>query len=138
MLFTKILFSNFLMSTKSSLVPLRGFVGDYIDLETIYVFKKFLLLNGSNFFSNSYSNNDLSSFYSFNTPLNKLTEADSCILIDVNLRIELPLVNSKIKQLVSKKMLPVFVLGFYSNFNYFVKHISNSSKTLIQVLEGSH
>lgn len=35
-------------------------------------------------------------------------------------------------------MLPVFVIGFYSNFNYFVKHISSSSKTLLQVLEGSH
>jgi hypothetical protein len=60
------------------------------------------------------------------------------MLLDVNLRIELPIVNSKVKQLVSKKMLPVFVVGFYSNFNYFVKHISSSSKILLQVLEGAH
>ena len=138
MLFTKTLFFNFLKSSKASLVPLRGFVGDYIDLETTYIFKKFLLLNGSNFFSRPYSNNDFSPFYSFNTPLNNLIEADLCVLLDINLRVELPIVNSKIKQLVSKKMLPVFVLGFYSNFNYFVKHISSSSRVLLQVLEGSH
>jgi NADH-quinone oxidoreductase subunit G len=114
-------------------------VGDYIDLETAYIFKKFFLLNGSNFFiSSSSSSSDSTAFYSFNTPLNKLDCADFCMLLDVNLRIELPIINSKIKQLVSKKMLPVFVIGFYSNFNYFVKHVSNSSKSLLQVMEGSH
>ncbi len=142
LLFLKKLFSNLTASNNtSSFIPLRGYVGDYLDLETVYIFKKFLLLNGSNFFlpntKNSFSN-DLTSFYSFNTPLIKLNESDFCMLLDLNLRVELPLVNSKIKQLVSKKMLPVFVIGFYSNFNYFVKHISSSSKTLLQVLEGSH
>jgi NADH dehydrogenase/NADH:ubiquinone oxidoreductase subunit G len=142
LLFLKKVFSNFTGSNNiSSFIPLRGYMGDYLDLETVYLFKKFLLLNGSNFFlpntQNSLSN-DLTSFYSFNTPLIKLNESDFCMLVDLNLRVELPLVNSKIKQLVSKKMLPVFVIGFYSNFNYFVKHISSSSKTLLQVLEGSH
>jgi NADH dehydrogenase/NADH:ubiquinone oxidoreductase subunit G len=116
-------------------------MGDYLDLETVYIFKRFLLLNGSNFFLPNVQNSlssDLSSFYSFNTSLTRLDESDFCMMLDVNLRIELPIVNSKIKQLVGKKMLPVFVVGFYSNFNYFVKHISGSSKTLLQVLEGSH
>lgn len=138
MLFIKKFFCNFLGFNHSSFIPLRGYIGDYLDLETIYTFKKFLLLNGSNFFLPSSSYNDLTALYSFNTPLTRLDEGDFCILLDVNLRVELPIVNSRIKQLVSKKMLPVFVLGFYSNFNYFVKHISNSSKTLLHVLEGSH
>jgi hypothetical protein len=138
MLFIKKFFCNFLGFNYSSFIPLRGYIGDYLDLETIYTFKKFLLLNGSNFFLPSSSYNDLTALYSFNTPLTRLDEGDFCILLDVNLRVELPIVNSRIKQLVSKKMLPVFVLGFYSNFNYFVKHISNSSKTLLHVLEGSH
>jgi NADH dehydrogenase (ubiquinone) Fe-S protein 1 len=138
MLFTKKFFYGFLSFNHSSFIPLRGYIGDYLDLETIYTFKKFLLLNGSNFFLPSSSYNDLTALYSFNTPLTRLDEGDFCILLDVNLRVELPIVNSRIKQLVSKKMLPVFVLGFYSNFNFFVKHISNSSKTLLHVLEGSH
>jgi NADH dehydrogenase/NADH:ubiquinone oxidoreductase subunit G len=138
MLFTKRFFYNFLNSNQASFIPLRGFIGDYLDLETTYIFKKFLLLNGSNFFITSSRFNDSPVFYSFNTSLAKLNEADFCFLLDVNLRIELPIVNSKIKQLVSKKMLPVFIVGFYSNFNYFAKHISNSSKILLQILEGSH
>lgn len=139
LVFTKRILGCFLVNNTSSFIPLRGFIGDYMDLETVYIFKKFFLLNGSNFFMpfNS-SSNDSTAFYSFNTPLNKLDRADFCMLLDVNLRIELPIVNSKIKQLVTKKSLPVFVIGFYSNFNYFVKHISNSSKSLLQIMEGSH
>lgn len=138
MVFVKSLFYGLLASNRSSFIPLRGYTGDYLDLETIYIFKKFLLLNGSNFFAPTIGLNDFTAFYSFNTPLTRLNEADVCVLLDVNLRLELPIVNSKIRQLVSKKMLPVFIVGFYSNFNYFVKHVSNSSKTLLEVLEGSH
>jgi NADH-quinone oxidoreductase chain G len=138
LLFIKSYFYNTLVN-KSSFVPLRGFLGDYIDLETAYIFKKFLSLNGSGFFVNAGSNSaDHSLLYSFNTPLSKLQDSDICVLVDVNLRMEMPLINSRIRQLVTKKMLPVFVLGFHSNFNFFVKHVSSSSKALLQVLEGSH
>jgi NADH-quinone oxidoreductase subunit G len=142
MLFVKKLFYSFINSNnQSSFIPLRGYMGDHLDLETIYIFKRFLLLNGSNFFLPTVQSsvcNDITSLYSFNTPLTRLNESDFCMLLDINLRVELPIVNSKLKHLVSKKMLPVFVIGFYSNFNYFVKHISSSSKTLLKVLEGSH
>jgi len=138
LLFIKSYFYNTLVN-KSSFVPLRGFLGDYIDLETAYIFKKFLSLNGSGFFVNAGSNSaDHSLLYFFNTPLSKLQDSDICVLVDVNLRMVMPLINSRIRQLVTKKMLPVFVLGFHSNFNFFVKHVSSSSKALPQVLEGSH
>jgi len=142
MLLLKKIFCSILTSNnKSSVIPLQGFIGDHLDLETTYMFKRFLLLNGSNFFLPNIRNSDCNDFtqlYSFNTQLTRLGESDFCMLLDVNLRVELPIVNAKVKQLVSKKMLPVFVVGFYSNFNYFIKHISSSSKTLLQVLEGSH
>lgn len=60
------------------------------------------------------------------------------MLVGVNLRIDLPLLNSRIKALVAKNLLPVFILGFYSNFNYFVKHISSSQTTFLAIFEGSH
>lgn len=142
MLLIKRFFCSIVTSNnKSSVIPLQGYIGDHLDLETIYMFKRFLLLNGSNFFLPNIRNsgcNDFTQLYSFNTQLTRLNESDFCMLLDVNLRVELPIINSKVKQLVSKKMLPVFVVGFYSNFNYFIKHISSSSKTLLQILEGSH
>jgi NADH dehydrogenase/NADH:ubiquinone oxidoreductase subunit G len=120
-------------------VPLKGFIGDYIDLETIYIFKKFFSLNGSSFFINSIKGNfDSSLNYSFNAPLEIISSTDLCLIIDINVRLELPLINSKIRQLAFKNTLPVFITGFYSNFNYFVKHLSTSSKFLLNVIEGNH
>jgi NADH dehydrogenase/NADH:ubiquinone oxidoreductase subunit G len=103
--------------------------------------KRFFSFSGSNFLFNSNVNPlgvDSHTGYSFNTPLANLFQADICLLFDVNLRISLPLLNSRLKQLSNKKMLPVFVLGFYSNYNYFVKHVGNSKFSAISILEGSH
>lgn len=120
----------------------RGFIGEHLDIETIYMLKRFFSLNGSSLLFNNFRNNnlgyDFAKYYSFNTPLQKLFESDTCLLVDINLRISLPLLNSRLRQLSSKKMVPVFVLGFYSNYNYFVKHISNSNFLAMSVIEGTH
>ena len=136
--YAKANFLNAIRAGWSSFVPLRGFVGDYVDLETLYVFKKFLSLNGSVLPLSTIRNFDFPSSYAFNLPLTSLHKSDLCLLVGVNLRIDLPLLNSRIKALVAKNLLPVFILGFYSNFNYFVKHISSSQTTFLAILEGSH
>jgi hypothetical protein len=104
--------------------------------------KRFFNLSGSPLlFSNFNGNNlsyDFTKYYSFNTPLQKVCESDICVLVDINLRISLPLLNSRLRQLSSKKMVPVFVLGFYSNYNYFVKHIGNGNFSAMSVVEGTH
>jgi NADH dehydrogenase/NADH:ubiquinone oxidoreductase subunit G len=140
-LFIKGYFLSNLSFSKSTFIPLRGFVGQHLDIETVYMLKRFFTLNGSSFlFNTGYAknNSDFSRYYSFNTPLVKLAEADICLLVDVNLRIDLPLLNSRIKQLSVKKMLSVYVIGFYSNYNYFVKHISGNPLSGLSILEGSH
>lgn len=136
--YAKANFLNAIRAGWSSFVPLRGFVGDYVDLETLYVFKKFLSLNGSVLPLSTIRNFDFPSSYAFNLPLTSLHKSDLCLLVGVNLRIDLPLLNSRIKALVAKNLLPVFILGFYSNFNYFVKHISSSQTTFLAIFEGSH
>lgn len=140
-LFVKGYFLKHLGVLPSSFIPLRGFVGEHLDIETIYMLKRFFTLNGSSFLFNGNSvknESDFTNYYSFNTHLSKLSESDICLLVDVNLRIDLPLLNSRIRQLSVKRMLPVYVLGFYSNYNYSVKHVSNSKNSLLGFLEGSH
>jgi len=104
--------------------------------------KRFFSLSGSFLPFNNFKNNnlgyDFAKYYSFNTSLQKLFESDVCVLVDVNLRISLPLLNSRLRHLSGKKMVPVFVLGFYSNYNYFVKHIGNSDFLAMSVVEGTH
>lgn len=97
-------------------------------------------MSGSNFinFSSSKNFNDFSFNYTFNTPLAELVKSDFCLLVDVNLRLQLPLINSRLRSLVVKNMLPVFILGYYSNFTYFVKHVTSSNSTVLSVIEGSH
>jgi hypothetical protein len=103
--------------------------------------KRFFSFNGSNLLFSSKNRAvgfDFTKYYSFTTPLSNLSESDICLLVDVNLRVSLPLLNSRLRQLSAKRMLPIFVLGFYSNYTYFVKHITNSQFSVLGVLEGSH
>lgn len=121
-------------------MPVKAFLGDRIDLETTYIIKKFLNLLGSGFinFCSPKIFNDFSVNYTFNTPLEELSKSDFCLLVDVNLRMELPLINSRLRSAAVKNMLPVFVVGYYSNFNYFAKHVTLSNLTILSIIEGSH
>jgi NADH-quinone oxidoreductase subunit G len=110
-----------------------------MDLESLSILKKFLALNGSNYFLTKQENSiDNQSFYSFNTSMLDLVKSDICLLFDVNLRIQLPVLNSKIRQVSLKNNLVVYLIGYYANFNYYVKHVSTTSSTLLNILEGSY
>lgn len=130
-----------LISFPTTALSLRGFVGEHLDIETIFMLKKFFNFNGSNLLFNSSAQDicqDFVKYYSFTTPLAKLLDSDICLLVDVNLRISLPILNSRLKQLSFKKQLPIFVLGFYSNYNFFVKHVAISQISMLNIIEGSH
>lgn len=132
-------FLTFRLKSKTPFNMLKAYVGEFLDLETLYLIRKFSYLNGSNYFIGSTSANvDSSITYSLNVNVNDLEKADFCLLVDLNLRIQSPILNSKIRRLVVKSNLPVYLIGYHSNFNYYAKHISSSSSTLLNMLEGSH
>jgi len=117
----------------------RAYIGEFLDLETLYLIRKFFYLNGSNYFAGPIANCiDSSVMYSLNVSTGDLEKADFCLLVDLNLRIQSPILNSKVRRLVVKTNLPVYLIGYHSNFNYYAKHVSNTSSTLLNVLEGSH
>jgi NADH dehydrogenase (ubiquinone) Fe-S protein 1 len=137
--FLKSYFLNYLRASISTITSFRGFAGEHLDIETIYMLKRFFSFSGSNLLFNSNTIGfDFAKYYSFTTSLSNLSDSDICLLVDVNLRVSLPLLNSRLRQLSIKKMLPIFVLGFYSNYTYFVKHITNSQLSILSILEGSH
>jgi NADH dehydrogenase (ubiquinone) Fe-S protein 1 len=140
-IFLKSYFLNYLKASCSAITSFRGFAGEHLDIETIYMLKRFFSFNGSGLLFTLKNNTigfDFSKYYSFSTPLSNLSESDICLLVDINLRVSLPLLNSRLRQLSSKRMLPIFILGFYSNYTYFVKHIANSQISTLSILEGSH
>jgi NADH dehydrogenase/NADH:ubiquinone oxidoreductase subunit G len=101
--------------------------------------KKILNLTGNSAF-HSFLDNKLDSRYlfSFNTNINSILFADVCFIVGINTRISFPLLNAKIRQAYVKKNLPVYLLGYFSNFTFYCKHISTSDKVIINILEGSH
>lgn len=136
------LLKSFLTFRLKSLSPFNIFkahLGEFLDLEALYLIRKFFYLNGSNCFI-SYTTNytDSSVMYSLNVSMKDLEKTDFCLLVDLNLRIQSPILNSKIRRLVTKANLPVYLIGYHSNFNYYAKHVSNSSSALLSMLEGSH
>jgi NADH dehydrogenase (ubiquinone) Fe-S protein 1 len=128
---------NSLRSNTLSFLPLRGFIGHHVDVETIYTFKRLTLLLGSPFLDSS-TFSDFTSNYSLNTEISSLSSADICVIFDTNIRIQLPLLNVKLRQSSVKFGLPIYTLGFYSNFNFYVKHLGFSLSLRASILEGTH
>lgn len=56
----------------------------------------------------------------------------------MNLRQLLPVLNAKIKSLIKSKNLGVLILGPFSNFNYYAKHLTVSQFGALSVIEGLH
>jgi NADH dehydrogenase (ubiquinone) Fe-S protein 1 len=131
--------SSTLISANCRLAPV-AYIGNYLDLESLYSLKRFFCLSGSSYFVSSGAAlpSDIEVSYLFNTPINSLHRADICLFLDVNLRMQFPLLNARVRGIVVNNGLPVYVLGYYSNFNYYVKHVSITSQVLLDILEGSH
>lgn len=137
--FLKFFFIKVANTFKYSFLPVKSYLGNYLDLETVYLVKRFSHSLGNNYFNKSIINKfSDTTFYLFNTPLLDLNKSDICLLVDLNLRLQLPILNSKIRQLSIKNNIPVYVLGYFSNFNYYAKHVSCSTKTLLGLVEGTH
>jgi NADH-quinone oxidoreductase subunit G len=137
-------FLKIYLSNKNNIYNFIGINGLYNDIESIFLLKTFINLNKSNivldnFFING-KNCDLRSNYLIIKKLNNLFLNDSTILliVGVNLRLEYPILNIKIRKLVLENNLKVFYIGNNINLNYKYIHISNNYKNFYKFLEGKH
>lgn len=116
------------------------FLGKFLDIETLFMLRTFSNKLGFNNVFSSINNLsiDFREYYSFNTTLNSLNFSDVCLLIGTNLRLELPLLNLRVRNLFLKKGTLVYSLGYYSNFNFYIKHLGVNYLVLVRLLEGVH
>ena len=91
------------------------------------VSEEFLDLN-NNFFSNS----------RLNTTFSDILEADLCLTIGTNVRLEASLLNIRIKKRIKKGNFIKASVGSSDNFLYTNFALGNSTKTLVQISEGRH
>ncbi len=109
------------------------------EVESIIALKDLMNKIGSSFFwmEQNYSLNlDLFSSYSFLKSLKDLENADFCLLLGLNPRLELPLLNVRIKKAIKNKNIFVLLYGYTMNLTYKIYNVSNSFIDFLFFLEG--
>ena len=117
--------------------------GFFLDFETLYFYKKFFnFLGCNNLLISDYNfilNLDFQNQFNFNLNLVELEYLETLFLISTNLRLELPILNVRLrKNFVHKKSkLIIFSFGLGVNYlTFFIKNISNSFFFLFKFFEG--
>jgi NADH dehydrogenase/NADH:ubiquinone oxidoreductase subunit G len=132
---------NFYLN-KNLFKQFESYCGEFIDLETAFSLKCFF--NGigcSNIFFiyNLNYNIDFKFMYLLNVTLETLEIINLIFLIGCNLRLEAPLILTRIRKsfLNCENDFKIFSLGLaINNFNFYVKNIGNSIKSFKLFLEG--
>lgn len=123
------------------------YTGEYLDLETLLYLKESALQLGSNNIINLSENNfnlshelineDFDSNYLLK--IRDFNKYKNIFLINLNLRIENPILNAKLRQkYIWDTKLKIYFLGSKYNLTYKYIQIGISTRVFLQILEGRH
>ena len=120
-----------------------GYLGSNLDLLKNVLLKDFFNANGANppkFPTNRILQNvDFRPNYICNTPFTKVEEADLCLLVGTNLRLEAPILNLKLRRLKTvDENLKIFLIGPAINLTYEYEHLGLNTTPLTQFFRGKH
>lgn len=131
--------------TKYKNFKILPILGDNLDIEYISYIKNYLNNQGINYYLN---NTDFLKSFNSSGPLNidirsnyllkilDWSKVNTCILLNFNLRLENPLINSKLRQEYIWNNLNIFFFGSKYNLTYKYYQISNNFKEFIKFIEG--
>lgn len=133
-----------LIKTDSSQV--KGIVGNLIDLESLFLLKKFFNKLGiSNVVYEKYLknqnikiNSDLTSNFLFNNTLKSIEDSDLCLIINSDIRQEASILNIHLINRLKKGNFKVAYIGNKVDFTYPVQHLGLTLDVLIQIITGKH
>nr|WVH37127.1 NADH dehydrogenase subunit 11 [Meteora sporadica] len=127
---------------KSRGSEIGAIVGNPVDCESMLVLKELMNKLGSNNIDSRQEyvmfNNDMREHYTTNISLKQLESVNSLLLIGVNLRLELPVLNARIRKARRRNYFTVATIGTPNNLTYSSYHLGNSLSTLVQIVEGKH
>ena len=125
------------LSTFISKLNYNFFLGSFLELSNIYSIKTFTYsLNSNTSILNTVTFIDFRSFFFSTISLKTIKQKKLFVLVNLNLRMELPLLNLKIRRQILNYKLLVYYLGLAVNLNYFYEYIGNSILNLILILKG--
>jgi NADH dehydrogenase (ubiquinone) Fe-S protein 1 len=135
------LITDKILSSKSQIAMVSG---SSTDLETLIVSKSLLnSLGSSSFFKKSgrefdKSNLDFPSSYQLNSSLPDLENCDLCVLVNINPRLEAPLLNTRLRKGVIGGSTRVAYIGETLDLTFKTFNLGFSKSTLVSLLEGRH
>ena len=121
-----------------------GIIGDLVDSESAFAFKKYLSsLGSSNIIVSAQSRNlaisdNVSHDYTFNTSIAKLEEADAVLLIGVDPRYEASMINLRLRKRYLEGELEIGYIGAPVDLTYPVEHIGLGACGLEDLAYGRH
>lgn len=119
-----------------------GVIGEHMDIEAIVAFRDFMYRLGcENIESRRHGlqvTADFRANYLMNSKITGVDESDLVLVVGTNLRTQHPVLNARIRRCVTQNDLKVAVIGPSESLGYDYKHIGNSTKTLKEILDGSH
>ena len=144
--------SNYLqdfMTLNIKKLLIKSILGDFIDVESVNVFKYFTFKLGSNLLINNTENSSIeinNNFINFDKEINYINSSkiglynyDFYIFYNYNLRIENPVLNSKLRQkVIWFNFKNLFFFGTNYNLTYKYYHLGNTHSDFIQFLFGKH
>ena len=144
--------SNYLqdfMTLNFKKLLIKSILGDFIDVESVNVFKYFTFKLGSNLLINNTENSSIeinNNFINFDKEINYINSSkiglynyDFYIFYNYNLRIENPVLNSKLRQkVIWFNFKNLFFFGTNYNLTYKYYHLGNTHSDFIQFLFGKH
>lgn len=83
-------------------------------------------------------NSDFGFTHFFNQSLSNLDSNDLIIIFNSNLRLEAPLVNTRIRKNYLRNNVLIASFGCDLNLTYYYKNLGSSTKVLLAILEGRH
>ena len=76
--------------------------------------------------------------YVFNTTIAGIEDADACLIVGSNPRLEAPIINARLRKRAGAGGLKVGVVGENVNLTYRAEHLGAGPQTLKEIADGSH
>mgnify|MGYP000240955736 CR=1 FL=1 len=119
-----------------------GYIGEHMDVESITAFRDLMYRLGcENIEARKHTiktSPDFRANYLMNSKIIGLEETDCILVVGSNLRIESPVLNSRIRRQVVHADVPVGVIGSSEQLTYEFSHLGNSANTLKEIIAGNH
>ena len=121
---------------------IAGHIGDLVNLETTFVFKKFFEEIGSQNLEFRekpfYINPEDKMNYLFNSSINGIEDSDLILLVGSNPRHEATILNARIRKAFRNNKIPIFSVGDPGDQTYDYKILGNSTQTIKEIIEEKH